>query len=258
VHRDPTTLGASVRALLEIHGISASPLKDLDLTVGAGEIVGIAGLLGSGRSTLLNVIFGSTTPTSGVVRIDGAPARPGDIAAAMAKGVALVPENRLRDAAFTTMSMRENASMTCLGRLWKLWMRKGRERRETEALAHRYAVKMRDVEQPFLQLSGGNQQKVVLARWLRRDPRVLLLDEPTQGVDVVARTEIYNAIRNAASRGCAVVLASSDHDELALLCDRVNVLGNGRVAARLTRETLTPDTITRHVQSVRKPLEPRT
>lgn len=245
------------QAFLEVRSVSAGPLRDLELTVGSGEIVGIAGLLGSGRSTLLNVIFGCTKPTSGAVRIDGVRLRPGDIAGAMAEGVALVPENRLRDAAFTTMSVRENASMTVLARLWKLWMRKGREHQEAEALVSRYRIKSRSVEQPFLQLSGGNQQKVVLARWLRREPRLLLLDEPTQGVDVVARTEIYNSVRDAATRGCAVVLASSDHDELAILCDRVIVLESGRAVAHLTGPMLTPDTITRHVQSVRKPLEPR-
>ncbi|GAA2216297.1 sugar ABC transporter ATP-binding protein [Nonomuraea monospora] len=252
---DPPAGSVHGGSLLDVRSVSAGPLRDLDLTVRAGEIVGIAGLLGSGRSTLLNVIFGGVEPVSGTVLLDGVALRPGDIAGAMARGVALVPENRLRDAAFTTMSVSENASVTVLGRLWRLWMRNRRERQEAEALVRRYAVKTHDVGQPFLQLSGGNQQKVVLARWLRRDPRLLLLDEPTQGVDVVARTEIYNAIRDAASRGCAVVVVSSDHDELATLCDQVVVLSGGKAVARIPRAMLTPDTITRQVQPVRKPLE---
>jgi ribose transport system ATP-binding protein len=243
-------------ALLDVRGVSAGPLLDLDLTVRPGEIVGVAGLLGSGRSTLLNVVFGWLKPSSGSVRVDGVELATGDISAAMDRGVALVPENRLRDAAFKTLSVRENASMSVLGRFWNLWMRGDRERAETWTLVRQYSVKTTDVEQPFLQLSGGNQQKVVLARWMRREPRLLLLDEPTQGVDVVARAEIYSAVRDAASRGCGVVVASSDHDELAALCDHVVVLGGGRVAARLDGESLTADSITRLVQTVRQPLEP--
>jgi len=244
------------RVAVELQQVSAPPLADADLVVHEGEIVGVAGLLGSGRSTLLNVIFGCRKPTSGMVRVNGLPLQPGDVAGAMAAGVALVPENRLRDAAFSTVSVRENVSAAVIKEFWRLWMRAGRERAEAQRLARKYAIKTRDVEQPYLHLSGGNQQKVILARWLRRKPRILLLDEPTQGVDAVARMEIYRAIRDAADEGCAIIVASSDHDELALLCHRVVVLQAGRVGGHLSHGTITPDAITRIVQSVSASLEP--
>lgn len=242
-------------AFLEVQSLSIGPLKGLDLTVGAGEVVGIAGLLGSGRSTLLDVVFGARTPSSGQVCLGGAVLPPGDIADSMRRGVAHVPENRLRDAAFPAMTVRENASAAVVGRFWSGWMRSGRERAETRDLVQRYNVTAASTESSILSLSGGNQQKVMLARWLRRDPRLLLLDEPTQGVDVIAREEIYRTVSEAASRGCAVVIASSDHEELAAICDRVVVLADGGIVASLTGSEITPDLLTQLVQSARHALE---
>ena len=241
--------------LLELRDIVAGPLAGLDLTVRSGEVVGIVGLLGSGRSTALNVAFGAVKPRAGQVRFDGEPVRLGHVGDAIRRGVAMVPENRLRDAAFARHNVRENASASVLGRFWTLWMRRGRERTETRDLITTYGVKASSTEAPFMSLSGGNQQKVVLARWMRRQPRLLLLDEPTQGVDVVARGEIYQTVRAAARRGCGVLVASSDHEEVVLLCDRVIVLAGGKIAAELVGESLTDEQITHQVQSVTPSLE---
>jgi ribose transport system ATP-binding protein len=161
----------------------------------------------------------------------------------------MVPEDRPRDAAFATMSVRENLSVSVLASYWRAWMRIRRERRDARELTSRFAVRSAGVDVPFATLSGGNQQKVVLARWLRREPRLLLLDEPTQGVDVVARTDIYRSIRAAAAAGCGVLIASSDFDELALLCDRVLVLHRGRVTAEVPATALSADAITQAVLS---------
>jgi ribose transport system ATP-binding protein len=134
-------------------------------------------------------------------------------------------------------------------------MRTGRERDETRDLNQRFHVKSAGTEAPILSLSGGNQQKVVLARWLRRAPRLLLLDEPTQGVDVIARKEIYSAVRDAAADGCAVLIASSDHEELVAVCDRVVVLADGAPIATLAGDDLTPGRLTQLVQSARQAVE---
>ena len=248
-------VATSGATLLEVENLTVGPLRDLNMSVGVGEIVGVAGLLGSGRSTLLDVVFGARRPSSGRVVIHDKALAPEGIRASMRRGIAHVPENRMRDAVFASMSVRENASATVIRRFWSGWMRTGRERTETRDLNERFNVKASGTEAPILSLSGGNQQKVVLARWLRRAPRLLLLDEPTQGVDVVAREEIYRTVRDAAANGCAVLVASSDHDELAAVCDRVVVLADGAPIATVAGTDLTPDRLTQLVQSARHAVE---
>ena len=242
-------------AMLEVENVTVGPLRDLSLSVGAGEIVGVAGLLGSGRSTLLDVVFGARRPDSGRVVIGDKAFGPEGIKASMGHGVAHVPENRLRDAVFASMSVRENASATVIRRFWAGWMRTGRERAETRDLSQRFNIKAAGTEASIRSLSGGNQQKVVLARWLRRAPRLLLLDEPTQGVDVIAREEIYSALRDASVDGCALLIASSDHEELVAVCDRVVVLADGAPITTLAGDDLTPERLTQLVQSARHAVE---
>jgi ribose transport system ATP-binding protein len=234
---------------LEIENLRAGPVRGLNLTVRRGEIVGLAGLNGSGRSTTLSSIFGIQARQSGVVRLAGKVLRPGDVRDAMRQGVALVPQNRLQDAAFPRLTLRNNASVSVLARYWRLWMRGIRERADTDDLVRRFDIRTAGVDTPFSSLSGGNQQKVVLARWLRREPTLLLLDEPTQGVDVVARSDIYLQVREAATAGCAVLIASSDFEELTQLCQRVLILARGRVVETLTSEGLTADRITHAVHT---------
>jgi len=225
--------------MLRVEGVSGGPLRDVSLSVHAGDIVGVTGLAGSGRSSLLRAVFGDLTQTSGRVRVNGTELATSKPAAAIGAGVGYVPENRLVDAAFLDRSVRENISAAVLDRYWHRGrIRKRAERQDTTALCSDYRVKCASVEMPFLTLSGGNQQKAVLARWMTADPKVLLLDEPTQGVDVVARREIYELIRDAAERGLAVLVASSDPDELVHLCDRVIVLHDGRVARELSTSGL--------------------
>ena len=242
----PTTGAAP---LLEVKDLSAGRLRDLDLIVHRGEIVGVAGLLGSGRSTLLSAVFGLHPPDSGTVHVDGKALQGHTVADAMAAHVALVPQDRLQDAAFPSMTVRQNASASVLRRYWRAWMRTAAERRDTSDLVRRFAVKASGPEAPFMSLSGGNQQKVILARWMRRDPLVLLLDEPTQGVDVVSRSEIYSAVRAFVREGRGVLLASSDFAELCQVCDRVVVLRDGRIAASVPTADLTIDRLTSLVQA---------
>lgn len=181
---------------LVLRGVSARTLEDASLVVRRGEIVGVGGLLGSGRSTLLRVIFGSQRRSAGEVEIDGHPARTGWPAADPA--VAFVPEDRTREAAFMTLNVRENLSAARIGDFSsRLGLRQRRERKAAEENLATYSIRAASSEVPLGTLSGGNQQKVILARWLERGPSVLLLDEPTQGVDVASRAEIHGLIRRA-------------------------------------------------------------
>jgi ribose transport system ATP-binding protein len=235
-------------AVLELAGIHAGPLHGLDLTVSAGEVVGLAGLLGSGRSTAVSVAFGLHPPAAGRVRLAGADVTGLPPRAMMHRGVALVPQDRLRDAVWPAASVTENLSAAVLGRYFAGWMRTRTERADAEALLRRFTVKAPAASMPMAALSGGNQQKAVLARWLRRDPALLLLDEPTQGVDVMSRSDIYRHIRSAAAGGCGVLVASSDFEELAQLCDRVVVLKSGQAECSAPARGLTADQITDLVQ----------
>lgn len=240
---------AGTEAVLTVRDLHVGPLRGLDLNVHRGEVVGLAGLVGSGRTTALTTIFGARKPTAGAMTLGGAAYRPGSPGQAMAQGAALVPEDRLGDGSFGQLSVSENASMSVLGQYWRAWLRRRAERRDTQALLTEYAVKSPGPDAPLLALSGGNQQKVVLARSLRRAPVLLLLDEPTQGVDVASRSDIYAQVRRNAAAGCAVLIASSDFEELGLLCDRVLILRAGRICAELEGHLATADLLTRLVQS---------
>ncbi|RFS87387.1 sugar ABC transporter ATP-binding protein [Actinomadura spongiicola] len=229
----------SAPTVLRLRELHVGPLRGLDLEVCEGEVVGIAGLLGSGRSTALRTVFGLVPPDRGTIEIDGRPLAPTGVREAMRADVAFVPEDRAREGCFADLTVLENLSMPSTGR----WFRKGRLRHRAEAgqaaeemRAHQ--VKAASVHAPMGSLSGGNQQKVIVARWLTRSPRVLLLDEPSQGIDVGARFEIWELVRKATAAGTAVLVVSSDLEELAGACDRVVVLRGGKVQAELCGDDL--------------------
>ncbi|MCC3283265.1 sugar ABC transporter ATP-binding protein [Arthrobacter caoxuetaonis] len=236
--------------LFEATNLSSFPLSGVNLTVAPGEILGLAGLAGSGRSTVLRAIFGDAPLNSGSMNLNGVSHQPSSPADAVRSGIAYVPENRHRDAAFLDLPVRENVSATVIARYWRRFVMNRRlEREETQDLILKHSVRTDGTEQPISRLSGGNQQKVILARWLRRNPRLLLLDEPTQGVDVMSRRDIYRSLRSSAAQGCGVLVASSDLDELAEICDRVLVLVEGRVAAELIPEDSGRDVLAAAVMS---------
>ena len=240
---------AQSTAMLELENVSGGAAADVTLRVASGEIVGIAGLLGSGRSSLLHSIFGAV-PRAGAVRVDGALLRPHSIDAAMKSGVALVPENRSVEAAFIDLDVGSNLSVASLSSYWNgLRLNRRKEEADSEELASRYAVKAPSLSVPLGTLSGGNQQKVIVARWLRRNPRVLLLDEPTQGVDVGARSEIHDLVRSAAEDGAAVLVVSSDFEELVELVDRAVVIAGGRIVDELAGDEMTDDRLAQLVHS---------
>ena len=231
---------AGVAPVLQATDLCGGNIRNLELSLRAGEILGVSGILGSGREQLAGLLFGSLRRAGGQVCSAGRELAPGDMVAAMESGLALVPADRRSGGLVMDMNVRENLT---LAKMAPLQRRLGRiagpaERAETHRWARVTALRGADPEGPVKLLSGGNQQKVVLAKWLRTEPRVLLLEEPTQGVDVGAQAAIYELILSAARAGTGVVVCSSDTKELVRLCDRVLVLEGGRLVADVDRADL--------------------
>lgn len=230
--------------ILEATAVNGGALRDVDLTIHAGEVVGIAGITGSGRDELAPAIFGGVH-RDGVVAVDGAvlPSLRPDRSIAL--GVGLVPAERRSNASFMLDCVRENVTISKPGEHMRLgFLRHRRERSDVNTWLDKLDVRPRNSEYAMSALSGGNQQKVILARWLRMDPKLLILDEPTQGVDVGAKADIHSLVDEAASRGTAVLVVSTDHEELVRLCHRVLVLRRGRVVEELSGAHLDNDLIT--------------
>ena len=216
-------------------------MRDLSLELSGGEIVGVGGLVGSGQESLAGLLFGAVPRIQGEVRAGEARLSPNDPRGAIQHGLGFIPGDRRGAGAVMEMYARENIT---LPRLAPLRRRLGRldlkaEQADVETWVQRVQLSPPSAERPLNLFSGGNQQKVVLAKWLRTDPRVLLLDEPTQGVDVGAKASIYALIAGAARAGAAVLVTSTDMKELAALCDRVLIMRDGRVATTVTKPDLT-------------------
>ena len=233
------------RVVLDVRGLRSRHLSGVDLQLRAGEIVGVAGLAGSGQSELLRTLVGADPLLAGRLSLDGEPLAPRSPADAWERGLAFVPQERRSQGLVLSRSVRDNVTWPHLRRLSRagVILDPRREARDTRALGARVGLKARGPRQPSYQLSGGNQQKVVFARMLAATPKVLLLDEPTRGVDVGAKYDLHGLIRSASDRGAATLLASSDLAELLGMCDRLLVLRTGRpsaivAAAGLTQEAL--------------------
>jgi ribose transport system ATP-binding protein len=226
--------------LLEVEGLGLrGHFEGVGFTVRPGEIVGLAGLVGSGRSEILETIYGARRATAGTVRLAGKRLRPGDVGAAVAAGVGLAPEERKSQALLLDDSVYRNITVSSLGRFARGgFLSGGAEKAAARAQTESLDVRPADVTRVVRTLSGGNQQKVVLARWLLRDCRVLLLDEPTRGVDVGARSEMYALVRDLADRGVAVVVVSSEIPEVLGLADRVLVIADGAVVSESPADAL--------------------
>jgi ribose transport system ATP-binding protein len=235
--------------------LRGGPLADVSIDVRPGEILGIAGLLGSGRTELLRMIFGAYPMDGGEIRLGGVPVVFKEPQDAMDCGVAHVPEYR-PDGMFPGLSVRENLSMGQLERYWKGWHFSHRQE-HVEALdsIKQFAIKALNDNILISALSGGNQQKVVLARWLRRRPRLLLLDEPTQGVDVGAREDVYASVRREVDRGMAAIVVSSDFEELAQVCNRVAILRDGRITGEVSGADLDRHRLTELVLATQEAAE---
>ena len=239
--------------LLQVEGLSSGPpassssasFAGVSLAVRAGEVVGLGGLMGAGRTEVLKAIYGALPGAAGTIRIDGARVRIRSPRDAIAAGIAFVPEDRKAEGLVLPFSVRRNVALSTLDRL--AWLRLFTASGRTDALARRAVDELRirtpGIEQPVGSLSGGNQQKVVLARALTTTPRVFLLDEPTRGIDVGAKVEVYRLIGELAAQGGAVLVVSSDMLELLGLCDRILVMRGGRLAGELDRDGFSQERI---------------
>jgi ribose transport system ATP-binding protein len=231
---------------LEAEHLAGGPLRDVSFGLRRGEVLGVAGLLGSGRSELLKMIFGGYPIRSGRLRLEGRDYAPKSIGDAMDAGVAYVPEDRGGEAAFMDLSVSDNLSAALVKRYWKgLRLRHGEADGDARSAVQEFLIRTRSEQDRLATLSGGNQQKVILARWLRRKPKILLLDEPTQGVDINARAEIYTLVRAAVAEGCSVLVVTSDFEELSHVSDRAIVINQGRVVGELLPPDINPVELTR-------------
>ncbi|MEU9699384.1 sugar ABC transporter ATP-binding protein [Streptomyces sp. NPDC047981] len=217
--------------VLQVRGLAREgEFEAVDLELRPGEIVGLAGLVGSGRSEILETIYGARKAGAGQVLVDGRALRPGSVRAAVRAGLGLAPEERKAQGLLMLESVTRNVSVSTLARFARAgWIDRTGEREAARAATRELSLRPENPDVPVRTLSGGNQQKAVLARWLLRGCRVLLLDEPTRGVDVGARAELYAVIRRLADDGLAVLLVSSEVPEVLGLADRVLVLREGRV-----------------------------
>jgi ABC-type sugar transport system ATPase subunit len=238
------------RVVLSASGICGVRVKDASFKVYAGEVVGIAGLLGSGRSELGRLIFGAQQLTGGTLEMEGRPLDLRSPRDGIERGIALVPEDRTVGGSHQTMSLAENITLPELHSLSRFGrLRKRAERRKVKELIEQYNVKPPQPAKRFATLSGGNQQKAILAKWMRLDPQLLILDEPVQGVDIGARAEIYAMLEKAAAAGAGIVMIDSEIEDLCRLCDRVLVLVDGRIVAELSGEAADSGRVTEAIYS---------
>ncbi|MFF2950119.1 sugar ABC transporter ATP-binding protein [Kitasatospora sp. NPDC057965] len=235
---------ATDRVVLRARGLTTDHVRDIDLTVRAGEVVGLAGLIGAGRSELALALAGDLPVRSGTVTLDERPLPAGRPGRVIRAGLGLAPEERKAQALFLHRSIRDNTSIAVLDRLrrWR-FVRRAAERDLARVYTDRLRVRAPSIEHEVRKLSGGNQQKVVLARWLARRPKLLILDEPTRGIDVGAKTEIHRIIADLAEEGVALLVISSELPELLGLADRIVVLQNGRITGELDRAAATEEAV---------------
>ena len=255
--RAPQPRPAATGPILEIDHLTRHPcLHDVSLAVGKGEIVGLFGLVGSGRTELLETIFGLHRPHAGRLRLDGHAISLQSARHAARAGIALVPEERQHQGLFFNLTVRHNLVLPSrtVGR--QAIIRPREERAEARRLLETWRIKAPGPEARPDSLSGGNQQKVVLAKWLATTPRVLLLDEPTKGVDVGAKFEIHEIVRREAERGTGCLVASSDLPEVLSLCDRIVVMREGRIRGELAAAEASEEAVMHLATSVEEVRDP--
>lgn len=234
-----------VPSVMQVKGLRREgEFDDVSFDIRPGEILGFFGLVGSGRSEVMNTLFGMKQ-AEGSIHLDGSPVRFRNAADAIAAGIGFVTENRKEEGLVLGAAVRPNISMASLNSFasGSGFMRFNDERRSAMSEVQRLAIRTNSLETLAGTLSGGNQQKIVLAKWLQTKPRVLILDEPTRGVDVGAKFEIYRIIRQLAADGTAILLVSSELPEVLGLADRITIMAEGRVTATVARDDLTPERV---------------
>ena len=241
----PKTVVPIGKTVLEVEGLTnATEFADISFSLRAGEILGFYGLVGAGRSEVMQALFGLSPMTAGTIRVDGktvAISRPSE---AIAAGIGYVPEDRQHQGAVLALGIRENTTLASLADFASFgFLSRPRELDRTRALGGRLAVKAAHWDQTLGELSGGNQQKVVIAKWLATQPRILILDEPTKGIDVGSKAAVHAFMSELAADGLAVILVSSELPEVMGMSDSIIVMHEGRIAARFSRAEATAEAI---------------
>src|ERR671921_1433980 len=230
--------------VLEVRGLTRDgEFEDVDLTLRRGEILGLAGLVGAGRTELAQSIFGIRHPDSGGIFVDGKEARIHAPQTAMERGIFYVPEERRSQGLILPFSIKNNITLSILDRISRLGFVSRSERQTADRFARELSIRGANISDPASRLSGGNQQKVVLAKSLAREPRILLLDEPTRGIDVGAKSEIYRLIDDLAKEGKAILLISSELEEVLSMSDRIVVMREGRITGEFERGEATQEDV---------------
>ncbi len=228
---------------LTVTDLRGAQVDGISFAVRRGEVLGLAGIEGSGREEVAELLFGAQPMRGGTMTFEGVSYTSIEPAVAIAAGVAYLPADRKRDGSLLDFTVRENLTLPNIGPGRGRWLSLRAERADARTWLGRLGIRPADPDRLFSSLSGGNQQRVLLARWLRCATRLFLLNEPTQGVDVHARSQIYAVLGDAAAKGAAVLIASSDAEELAMVCDRVLVMRGGVIVAELAGPDLTDDAI---------------
>ncbi|HVY18672.1 MAG TPA: sugar ABC transporter ATP-binding protein [Bauldia sp.] len=230
--------------LLTVKDLKIGKVGPVNFELGAGEVLGLVGLLGAAQESIGRAIFGASTPDAGVIELNGKPQALGTPAAAAAAGFAFLGADRQREGVVPTMSLRGNLSLCSLPAVSSGPFILSRAEKEfTNGLRTEYGIRSYGVSQPMDTLSGGNQQKALLARWLATKPQVIILEEPTHGIDIGAKEEVYRIIRELAKEGKGIIVVSSDAQEIAGLCDRVIGFNRERAVGELTGKDVTPEAI---------------
>ncbi|MBA7541945.1 Ribose import ATP-binding protein RbsA [subsurface metagenome] len=251
ITKEETTVG---EALLEVKNLTLpGHFKNVSIKVNRGEIVGLAGLVGAGQTEVACSIFGITPPESGKIFIKGKEEKINNPKEAIRKGLAMVPEDRLQTGLLLPLSVKHNMTLPSLGKISKLtWINFKQEDSLVEAYIKRLSIILRNTNQAVAEISGGNQQKIVLSKWLMTQPEIYILDKPTRGIDVGAKAEVYNLINALAKEGKAVLMISSELEEIVRLSDRVYVMFEGIITAVLERKELSEERIMKATSITKK------
>jgi ABC-type sugar transport system ATPase subunit len=253
--------GAGANTVLEVRGVSrrgnainpdAIVLDNVSFTLRRGEILGLAGLVGAGRTELVRAIFGADKRNSGEILVEGKSANIHSPADAIQCGIGLVPEDRKGQGLILNQAVRVNMTLAHLDALTTVdFVQLGAERQLVNEYINRFEIRTPGMEQRVVNLSGGNQQKVVISKWLMLNPKILIMDEPTRGIDVGAKSEIYELMYQLAAQGISIIMISSEFPELLAMCDRIICLAEGHVTGEVTREDATLETLM-HYCTLRK------
>jgi ABC-type sugar transport system ATPase subunit len=251
IRKEEATVG---EALLEVKNLTLpGQFKNVSIKVNRGEIVGMYGLVGAGQTEVACSIFGITPPESGKIFINGKEEKINNPWEAIRKGVAMVPEDRLQTGLLLPLSVKHNMTLPSLGKISKLtWINSKQENSLVETYIKRLSIILRNTNQAIAEISGGNQQKIVLSKWLMTQPKIYIFDKPTRGIDVGAKAEVYNLINTLVKEGKAVLMISSELEEIVRLSDRVYVMSKGIITAVLERKELSEERVMKAASITKK------